>query len=541
MWLFMNKYPQPDGRAAEIIVRPHDGKMTPEQRAENEILQRQVDAAKAAGEAHEQASFRRVEEAERRKQAAKIEVFLIIGVFFDGTGNNASNTAAGILCGAHHAIEPEDLDVSCKPYMSDPDSSYGNDFTNVAKLSDLYFSPEKLQPAEQGKIARRKIYVDGIGTVAGEKDSFIGAGTGRGETGIAERVKKVFEQISRVIKNIHENDSNNQITSVLFDTFGFSRGAAAARHFATEVALGERGPLKDVFDSNKDAFSRDFIGDFKHKFRMGFIGLFDTVAATAGFSNRLNVSSGITPGLNLVLPTSISRDVVQLVARDECRANFALNKVGPEHLEITLPGVHSDVGGGYRAEAEECVLVSPMQALTVAANCDVKTTSIYQDARQAKLNMIAKGWPAEMLEIITPPPMELAPDPQDRLAPREKRVFAGLQLKRPVRGELSRVYLRVMYELAKQKKVKFEDLDEQDSAYILPPELGPLCERFIAGDYSTTPAEEAQLKLRYIHTSAHWNNPVTQKHGWGLKVLYFNAPTENGVRVQHPHVIRRPL
>jgi hypothetical protein len=86
-----------------------------------------------------------------------------------------------------------------------------------------------------------------------------------------------------------------------------------------------------------------------------------------------------------------------------------------------------------------------------------------------------------------------------------------------------------------------KDFDEQDPAHVLPAELQALCERFIAGDYSTTPAEEAQLKLRYIHTSAHWNNPVTQKHGWGLKALYFNAPTEDSVRVQHPHVIRRQL
>jgi hypothetical protein len=128
-------------------------------------------------------------------------------------------------------------------------------------------------------------------------------------------------------------------------------------------------------------------------------------------------------------------NVVQLVARDECRNNFALNKVGPEHPEIIVPGVHSDVGGGYRAEANECVLVTPMQALTVAVNCDVKTTSIYQDAQQARSLMIAKGWPAETLEIITPPSVELPPDPTDRAAPRQKRVFASLQIKRTVRGE----------------------------------------------------------------------------------------------------------
>ncbi|MEB0213572.1 DUF2235 domain-containing protein, partial [Pseudomonas sp. AB6] len=241
-------------------------------------------------------------------------------------------------------------------------------------------------------------------------------------------------------------------------------------------------------------FSPEFIGQYKKDIRIGFIGLFDTVAATGGLSNLLNISSSVTPGLNIALPSSDFRYVVQLVARDECRDNFALNKIGPDHPEIIVPGVHSDVGGGYRAEADECVLITPMQALTVAENCDVKTTSIYQDALQAKLHMIAKGWPAEMLEIITPPSTELAIDPQDRQAPREKRVFAGLQLKRTVRGELSRVYLRVMYTLAKQKKVRFTDIDEQRADYKLPQDLQSLCDRFVAGDYSTTPAEEAQLK-----------------------------------------------
>jgi hypothetical protein len=232
------------------------------------------------------------------------------------------------------------------------------------------------------------------------------------------------------------------------------------------------------------------------------------------------------------------RNVVQLVARDECRNNFALNKVAPDHQEIIVPGVHSDVGGGYRAEADECVLVTPMQALTVAINCDVKTTSIYRDAEQARLQMIAKGWPAEALEIVTPPSVEIEPDPTDRAAPRQKRVFASLQIKRKVRGELSRVYLRLMYELAKRKKVKFHDFNEQDTDHVLPAELKVMCDRFLAGFYQVTPAEELLLKQRYIHTSASWNNPMTGKHGEGWTLLYFNAPTDDGIRVQHPHVVK---
>jgi hypothetical protein len=96
-------------------------------------------------------------------------VFVVIGVFFDGTLNNASNTAAGMMCGAHHPIKPEDLDASCQPYMTDPDSSYGNDVSNVAKLSELYFASEKLLAGEQGKLAYRKIYIDGIGSLREKK------------------------------------------------------------------------------------------------------------------------------------------------------------------------------------------------------------------------------------------------------------------------------------------------------------------------------------------------------------------------------------
>lgn len=60
---------------------------------------------------------------EPAKPAEKIKLALRIGVFFDGTGNNATNTALGLACGAQHPLQKEDLDASCKPYMADPDSS----------------------------------------------------------------------------------------------------------------------------------------------------------------------------------------------------------------------------------------------------------------------------------------------------------------------------------------------------------------------------------------------------------------------------------
>jgi hypothetical protein len=466
---------------------------------------------------------------------SKTQVALRIGVFFDGTGNNASNSAAGMLCGAQHPVKPADLDASCKPYMSDPDNSYGNDVTNVAKLFELYHMTREAEGEGQQKRAFRKVYIDGIGTQTGEKDSLVGSGTGRGDTGVAGRVQQAFVNIRTEIQLFQQANPDCEITYLTFDTFGFSRGAAAARHFANEVVRGKQGLLEDVLRSNGKAFARSFIDQYQHDINMGVIGLFDTVAAVAGLSNLGNVSSPVAPGLRLHLPHKYFPNVLHLVARDEYRANFALSRVKPDHPEITLPGAHSDIGGGYRAEAEECVLVGPMQALTVATGVDVKTTSIYRDAEQVLGQWLAQGWPATMLEIVAPTPTLLPADPQDRLAPRQRRVYAGVQLKRQVRGELSRVYLRVMYALAKQKGVRFDDIPDK-SEYRLPAELHPLCDKFVAGDYSTTPADETLLKLKYIHTSAHWNHPLGKSGNRGLKLVYINAPTADAVRVQHPHV-----
>lgn len=472
---------------------------------------------------------------EPAREPEKVGIALRIGVFFDGTGNNASNAAAGLICGAHHPIAPKDIPASCQPYMSNPDSSYGNDVSNVKKLSDLYDVPR----AAEGPGARKKafgmVYVEGIGTRSGEEDSTLGAGAGRGETGVAGRVQSSFASISQRITEVLEKNPGCEITSLTFDTFGFSRGAAAARHFANEIVRGKQGPLGDVLRSNSDAFSQTFVDQYKSDINMGFIGLFDTVPSIAGWSNLGNIKSSIATGIRLYLDRRFFTDVVQLVARDECRGNFALSRVAPDHAEIVLPGVHSDIGGGYLEDAEECVLVSPMQTLEVSIHTDVATTSIYQDAVAVKNKWLARGWPSEMLEIVTPPALLIPNSSQDRMSPQVKRIYAAVQLKRPVSGMLSRVHLRVMYQQAKAKGVRFQEIPET-AEFAIPEELQALCDRFVSGDYTTTPQEEQMLRLKYIHTSANWNHPLGRRDGSGLRAVYINAPTSDSVRVRHPHV-----
>nr|WP_236614256.1 DUF2235 domain-containing protein [Stutzerimonas azotifigens] len=473
--------------------------------------------------------------------ARKTQVALRIGVFFDGTLNNAGNSALGLRCGAQHPIEPRDLEISCKPYMSDPDSSYGNDVTNIKKLSELYHAPRRPEGSGDFQHGYRVLYIEGIGTTTGEADRLLGMAMGRGETGVVQCVQRAFTDIGGLLNRFRGDNPDCEIVSLTFDAFGFSRGAAAARHFANLVALGGAGPLGIAIATARPAFSRLFVDGYQRDVHMGFIGLFDTVASTGGMSNLGNVRSAVAAGLRLQLPRNLFGKVVHLVARDEYRANFALNSVAPEHTEIVLPGAHSDIGGGYLPLVNERVLVSPMQALDVPLGLPVEATSIYRDAAQARDRWITQGWPAEMLTIVTPEPQSLEPPSDDLMAPPRKRVYAALQLTRPVRGELSRVYLRVMYALARAAGVRFMDIPDI-SDFHLPAELAPLSERFEKGDYEVLPKEDAVLLRTYIHMSANWNPPARLRGNTprtGLALTFINAPASDAQRVLHPHASSR--
>ena len=513
------------------ICRSRSRGPRPDQAAE----QRKYDEAMARQRAREEALNTAWEAREAREEASRVKITLRIGVFFDGTGNNPFNVEMGRKCGAHHPVSEQDMDGSCKPYMQDPDSSYGGEVTNVKRLYDLYLE-STAQEIIQKKLAFDKVYIEGIGTTAGEQDSLLGAALGRGDTGIEARVNLAFDLIKQRLRIFHSRNPNIQIQRLIFDVFGFSRGAAAARHFACLCLNRSDNALRETLNLPDSLFARGFSKVFGEGVNTGFIGLFDTVASVGGLSNLGYVRSPAATGVKLYLMPRFFPNVVQLVARDEYRANFALNSVSPDHSEISLPGVHSDIGGGYRDEIEERVLLSPMQALEVGEFTDVKTTSIYREAQQERAKWHAKGWPLEMLELITPAPVTLRPEPREQHAPKQKRVFVGLQLRRKIGAGLSLVYLRVMYEAAKKHGCEFLPIpDEPETA--VPDDLNSLCERFVAGDYSISSSEEQLLKLHYIHQSAHWNPTfLSGPRATTFQLAYAHVPTADAVRVHHPHV-----
>jgi hypothetical protein len=232
-----------------------------------------------------------------------------VSVFFDGTGNNMYNT---------RSREQGNADGESGSYL--------NDFSNVARLCTTIHVPSA------GEDHHLAVYVQGIGTLADSSDDWIGMGLGQGGRGVKDRSSACLDHVVSEIQGLAAG--HKKLDRLRIDGFGFSRGAAAARYF-THLML-------DKSDGIKARVSK-FIPI--SLFEIPFLGLFDTVASF-GFDHTND-----TADLKLdAIKDATVKKVVQLAAGDEHRLNFPLTNIqsaGGRGQEIFLPGVHSDVGGGY--------------------------------------------------------------------------------------------------------------------------------------------------------------------------------------------------
>jgi Uncharacterized alpha/beta hydrolase domain (DUF2235) len=225
-------------------------------------------------------------------------------VFFDGTMNNIfnTNTAAAQKRQGH--------------------DSYFNAATNVALMWQDIAGVQILNP----------VYIDGIGTTRNQVDSpKLGGALGVGETGIETRAQSAFTALDGALK-INRKKKLPVILNI--NVFGFSRGAATARHFVHLVNS------KQFYPSGWD----------KMRLRINFVGLFDTVSAFG-----IKHSNDVTE-LHLNFGENYAQRVVHLIAGDEYRDQFEVTTIasaGDRGYELTMPGAHSDVGGSYLATDTE--------------------------------------------------------------------------------------------------------------------------------------------------------------------------------------------
>ncbi|WP_282344091.1 type VI secretion system tip protein TssI/VgrG, partial [Pseudomonas sp. PS02288] len=478
------------------------------------------------------------EEEEEEEELEEGGITLRIGVFFDGTGNNRSNSESVAGCHARDVdLEgaAEDIRRFCAAYGYDglgrsPNNSYGNDTTNVARLYDLYVdqSYEELGPA--ARQASFAVYMEGIGTSSGGDDSLYSQVTGLGETGVLVRVKQAPDTIQERVARFVEKNPDVLIRRIEFDLFGFSRGAAAARHFANDLLKGPGSLLASALPADSPMLAPGFAWQPKVDFGITFVGLFDTVAGIFDpLHGDLTPANALNPGLNLRLAPGDIGKVVQFVARDEHRYNFALIKTDND---IVLPGAHSDIGGGYLPQARERLLLSKPRLSTEKSYISNERSKAYLDTLRAlDADLLPLQRYGLELEIVS---WAVNSENNYRKAwhQEEKRVYAAVRSDRQVAGGLSLVYLRAMREAAVKAKVPFKDIPPSPHL-AFPVELESIFQKLqalVLGESATpalSEAEESLLYRHYIHLSAHWNA--------SLSIVFANRPTDSGVREEYPN------
>jgi type VI secretion system secreted protein VgrG len=238
------------------------------------------------------------------------------------------------------------------------------------------------------------------------------------------------------------------------------------------------------------------------------------------------VADADNTGVNLYLPPGCARKVIHLRARDESRHSFALNSLQRGHQEITLPGVHSDIGGGYLPRAHEKVLVTAPRRVDVNMGRKVESTTEWAQTCALADTLRASGLAGDgslQVKVIT-----LPMSPQGQKQTTEYSCMLAIELDRRVRGELALVALRVMRELGVRHGVPFKHLEARPELAVpgdLQPVAAHILENALARNaISLKPEEERLLLGRYIHRSAHW----TPYRG-----VLVNKPAKDNRRIVH--------
>ena len=383
-----------------------------------------------------------------------------LNIFFDGTLNNKNNTQVR-KDSENNTAQKNIFDEK----SNKKDDSYMNDFSNVVRGYDA------INPDAEHQL---KVYIEGIGTENNEKDdSFKGPGFGVGDRGIMAKVTKGCQEAAKVVASKYE-DQNIDILEV--NVFGFSRGAAAARHFinVATTSIYEEGPSlingkiavhhrpydekSSLFLINKTPDNISFIKQYGYfgaclikenlqikKIEFNFAGLYDTVASYGVNHRGKNLIDSDAKQLNLDAVKKC-KFTLQLASRDEYRENFSLtniNSCGLNGLQLTLPGVHSDVGGGYVDGAQEEVFLYKKNYYDTAYSLEKTIVKNFQQI------LIDEGWfTANELTIVNAKPFN------------SYYISPGtfyLKGKRKLSNQYANIPLKIMIDFSKERGVEYSE------------------------------------------------------------------------------------
>lgn len=427
----------------------------------------------------------------------KIHDIVTVNLFFDGTKNNFYNIRDRRNFPRETVYKPTDYE------------SYLNNYSNVA---NLYRFIDKKQVAKN----ILNIYIEGIGTEnavlnqnnelvsSGKSDSIQGFAYGSGDTGVKTRAKEACEKIVEMAKAKKIRANHLRI-----NLFGFSRGAATARHFMHLVKT------KPELLSGWNLKARQI--------RFGFVGLFDTVSSFSPYISPMPDFNNDVSELGLDFRALDANDkkitkIIHVIAMDEYRNYFSVTNINSAivdkyGIEILLNGAHSDIGGGYHNN----------------------TSDFYEiDGDNTKLRQwfIDKGYCKE-----------------DQIIPIERKVFSNyFRLSRSgIRHDIYKITLQIMLKFAQSPKyvgLIFNNMGDNikpdtfitDLMGKFPQQVFDFAEKGNWGKYQNLQLQEGSnnlktLRNKYVHWSAKYIKWGSDNAG-GESVIDetgYEARLENGV------------
>ncbi|MFS1887052.1 DUF2235 domain-containing protein [Vibrio lentus] len=224
-----------------------------------------------------------------------------IGVFFDGTGANDKNDAYKELRGNKSRSNVARLFAAYPQIQGESTAIYVSGVGTV-DIEDDSQRPSTIDAEEDETGPEQAFGVSAQQAFDGNLADAIAGISGKvllnyvdGENGAFYKWQSLLSQLQRTIDELEQSGSYNDITHIVFDVIGFSRGAALSRHFVNALYQGlpdyhrpVAGKQADVTvyphllgnESNKK-FSEE--GGYERDDTKGvsvrFLGLFDTVGS----------------------------------------------------------------------------------------------------------------------------------------------------------------------------------------------------------------------------------------------------------------------
>jgi len=209
-----------------------------------------------------------------------------------------------------------------------------------------------------------KMYVEGQGTLAFNKDDTGGLALASGLSGIYQRARTgITDALNLLYSKFLKGKTPEDyfIKQVDVDVFGFSRGAATARHAIHVITSDETVTVDEPSGYGEQAttVNKPFFEHLRTTYgyremredqvKIIFAGLYDTVVSFVGSQLMPAWIANNTRDQKAVAKAKFA---LHLAAADEHRQDFPLHRIKSsldvnKGAEYYLPGVHSDIGGSY--------------------------------------------------------------------------------------------------------------------------------------------------------------------------------------------------